>query len=85
MLLKITLHTIRSLVDYLHNPHDKLKIQYVPRPALFCVDAALFCLEHPMNNKNVGVIGLGAIGSGLAESALALGMSVIRLRPCAHR
>ena len=36
---------------------------------------------HELRGATLGVIGLGAIGSGLAESALALGMSVIGYDP----
>ena len=36
---------------------------------------------HELRGATLGIIGLGAIGSGLAESALALGMSVIGYDP----
>ena len=36
---------------------------------------------HELRGATLGVIGLGAIGSGLAESALALGMNVIGYDP----
>ena len=36
---------------------------------------------HELRGATLGIIGLGAIGSGLAESAIALGMSVIGYDP----